>query len=79
MIVRREGDGEGDGECEGVGEGETEDLEYSKMLSGGGVDTCLPLGALGVLNSFNFPSAFEKEDLLDRLGSKLVISASNSN
>ena len=36
------------------------------------------LGALGVLNSFSFPSALEKEDLLDRIGSKLVISANNS-
>ncbi len=30
------------------------------------------LGALRVLSSFSFPSAFEKVDLLDRLGSKLV-------
>ena len=35
------------------------------------------LGALGVLNSFSLHSALEKEDLLDRLGSKLVISANN--
>ncbi len=27
---------------------------------------------------FSFPSALEKEDLLDRLGSRLVISANNS-
>ncbi len=35
-------------------------------------------GALGVLNSFSFSSALEKKDLLDRLGSKLVIPANNS-
>ena len=81
MIVRSaegDGEGEGGGECKGVREGETEDLECSTMLSGGGADTCLPLGALGVLNSSSFPSALEKEDLLDKLGSKLVISANNS-
>ncbi len=40
---------------------------------------CITLmGALGVLNSFSFSSALEKEDLLDRLGSKLVIPANNS-
>ncbi len=38
------------------------------------------LGALGVLNSFSSwkRGAIEKEDLLDRLGSRLVISANNS-
>ncbi len=36
------------------------------------------LGALGVLNSFSFFSALEKQDLLDRLGSKLVIPTNNS-
>ncbi len=36
------------------------------------------LGALGVLNSFSFSSALEKEDFLDRFGSKLVIPANIS-
>ncbi len=35
-------------------------------------------GSLGSINPFSFSSALEKEDLLDRLGSKLVIPANNS-
>ena len=54
-LLNIEGEGVGEGDGEGDGDIIVESmLESSIVMSGGGADTCLPLGAyLGDLNSFS--------------------------
>ena len=65
-LLNIEGEGVAEGDGEGDGDTVVESmLESSTVMSGGGADTCQPLGAfLGVLNSFCLSAAAVKEDLL---------------